>query len=219
MTTRRVGTVVFAALVTLSAFAVAAHAAVPATKTVSASQWVKSVCAAEAKLKSSVTSQLNALNAAGARGDVAAEKTAFVDLVGHVPNAIKTLVSSINKAGVPKTTNGKQIVQTYVSTLNTIEKTLVKAKSTIEGLPTTNASEFASQARSSVKTDTVTMSANQKVKTLDTQGKLFTSLQGCGGVFSISGGGGSSQSTNGQGGSSSPSSGSGPSSGTPPPST
>ena len=139
------------------------------------------------------------MNAAGARNDVAGAKAALVDLVDHVPSAVKTLVSSLNKAGVPKITNGKKITQTYVNTLHSIAKTITSVKAQLEALPTDNPTAFNSGAQALIKpTGTEAQTANARVQTLDTQGKVYTPLQSCGGVFALSGG--SQGGSGGQGG-------------------
>jgi hypothetical protein len=197
---------------------------VPSAKLVSASKWVKTVCAAETKLHSAVSDKFAALNAALSAGDAAGAKTAFVAFVGALPGPTKTLLSSLGKAGVPKVTNGKKIAQLYVNTDQAVAKALPGMKTQAEGLPTSDTKTFKTAGQKVLNTiKNPTEAATSKILTLDTDMQVNTQLTNCGGVYAVGGGGqssggqsGSGQGGGGQGGSTPPPSGQG--GGTPPPS-
>jgi hypothetical protein len=157
-------------------------------KSITASKWVTTVCKAETKLHSAVQGRFDALNAAASAGDVAAVKSAFVNLVGALQAPTKTLLSSLQKAGVPNVTNGKQIASTYVSTVQTVVKNLPALKTKVEAIQATDLAAFMAALNPALAPLNVTKTADSKVQTLDTDGKVATALGNCGGVFAAGGG-------------------------------
>jgi hypothetical protein len=189
MRATRIGAALLSSLLVSSAFGGSAGATVSGAKTVSASKWVKAVCAAETKIKSAAASKFDTLNAAAKAGDVEAAKAAFVSLIGALPGPSKTLLLSLKKAGVPKIRNGKQIAKTYVTALKDIQKALPGIKTQAEALPTSDLDTLKTAARATnAPIESVTKAANAKVGTLDGTGKVAPALGACGGVFAVGGG-------------------------------
>ncbi len=167
-------------------------------KTVSASKYVTAVCVAQTKANASLQSKFNALNTVFAGADPAATKTALINVIAAAPPALKTMLSSLKKAGEPKVTNGKQIARANLATLQSTLSVLPSVQTQLAALPTTTTAALKAAAQGIIgPLQTATQTGNDKAKALDKDGTVMTPINNmCGEVGNIGGGSGSGSGNN-----------------------
>ena len=176
----RRATALVAFVVVLATVALAAPAG---AATVSPGSWAPKFCTALSTWKDALTTGADNTEStlSGGITNLSQAKSEVVSFLGRSVKQTDTAVSSLKKAGVPSTTNGKKIASTFVNGLQSASDLFASAKKKAQNIPTSNPAKFKASAQS---VTTALNNGSKKVSDsfsdvskLDKKGELSTALQ------------------------------------------
>ena len=113
--------------------------------TVSADEYVHSVCTSMSTWVTDVQNLSNSFGSDVDPTDLEATKNAIVDLFGQMVDATDKLISSLQAAGTPDVDNGDQIKAALNDSFTQARQALSDAKDQIANLDTSDPTQFATQ--------------------------------------------------------------------------
>jgi outer membrane murein-binding lipoprotein Lpp len=117
------------------------------SSSVSASDYVKSICAAVGTFRKDVQQKTSSLSASSFKTP-AEGKTALQDFLSAASSSADQAASKLKAAGTPNVNNGKQISTSLVNAFNQLSGALKQAQTATGSLPTSSAQAFKTGAQS-----------------------------------------------------------------------